>query len=652
MIDYKVSPGTGGNTDLPERYDDLPDHNIEVFQSENIQNILDAKSSDKDTVEIDYEIRKLLPSERENLKNLLGPDFFNILKMSFDKSQATDIKEQKRRVELALSNEDHWFSLIIKEKNTTGLTGDETGETPPSKFHALMRAINKSEKDGVLGGTFGKGSSVYTFTSGLWLWFAYSILESKWEKTDARFLGRGLIAPFVDYEARQSYHGPIWYAREEEVGNRNKHQGLPFINSNAHKEAARFNIPKRDKDDFGTTYMIPVFWPSGFEVENMNHFEIRKVLLNEIIKKWFPTIYSGHLTCKISISGENTITIDKGYMKTIPELKYKLEILDWYYGGQIVDSKYKLERFELRIPRLKSDYWEKYPFAKNISKTSLDLVVRVITNDDTFHGFLDSEQSGTLNRIALTRNKGMIVNHFPWLDSKLTDIVGNIHFEGMLFAGRMLVNPSSDIDQAELFLGFSENPAHNEWIDNILHKNRCHLERFDSKTLNPYSRIKQIYRSIETIIGKFFPKDDKPPIKEEVCTFWKNLYKVPFIGDRHGGKSNYSYSLIKEGFSNSGEYEWIFKFDNTNEDSKVRLIFSQYILSHEGPIRSIEDFEKIGIQEFSELKISEDGVAISEVVLGKEEGLSRTIEIKTCSMAGNPSFHNLIPLLEINDLLD
>ena len=117
----------------------------------------------------------------------------------------------------ALDNEDRWFSLTITEKNTTGLLGSETGEGGGSNFHALMRHNNRSEKSQIGGGTFGKGSSVYTFSSGLWLWFAYSILKEKWETTSKRFIGRGMIAPFIEYSNCQSYEGPLGIAGQKVV---------------------------------------------------------------------------------------------------------------------------------------------------------------------------------------------------------------------------------------------------------------------------------------------------------------------------------------------------------------------------------------------------------------------------------------------------
>ena len=287
MIDFKITPGTAGNDDIPTRYDDLPSHDISVFQSENIQNILDARLDVNKPVEIHYEITKLDSNDVKNLKNCLGEIFFDKLRTSFEKSDSQDINDQVKKIRLALENEDKWHSLRIIEKNTTGLLGSETGEKEGSNYHALIRHNNKSEKSEIGGGTFGKGSSVYSYSSGLWLWFAYSVMSKKWGSTSKRFAGRGMIAPYADYDNVQYFTGPLWYAREENRGMGNPHQGLPFINNDADEQAKLFGLPLREEDDYGTSYLIPVFWPEGIELENMNTDTIARQLQDEIIKRWF-----------------------------------------------------------------------------------------------------------------------------------------------------------------------------------------------------------------------------------------------------------------------------------------------------------------------------------------------------------------------------
>ena len=148
-------------------------------------------------------------------------------------------KRQMEKVINTLDNREEWLSLTIIEKNTTGLTGPEDPDrsnNERSKFDALMRAVGKTDKDeAIAGGTFGKGSSVYTYSSGVWMWFAYSFLEKpenheqltskNYTSTQARFMGRGMIAPFVNHKEKTEFAGHRWYCREQ--------YALPFINEEA-----------------------------------------------------------------------------------------------------------------------------------------------------------------------------------------------------------------------------------------------------------------------------------------------------------------------------------------------------------------------------------------------------------------------------------
>lgn len=666
MIDYKISRGTAGNSDIPERYDDLPSHNIEVFQSENVQNILDARSKNKDFVEIHYEIKKLSKQERDNIKALLEKDFFKMLTRSFEQCKSQDIEEQAEKVKLALKNEEKWFSLTITERNTTGLTGDESGKEPGSKYHALMRHTNMSEKDEISGGTFGKGSSVYTYSSGLWIWFAYSMLEKPSNNTTHRFIGRGMIAPFTDNGKNMSYNGPLWYSRpeskEEDYINGFPQQGLPYKNEAAHIQALKFGLSKRTEP--GTTYLIPVFWPDGLNEKEISEERIASDLKLEIIKRWFVPIYNEELRCFIKITGEedSEVSITKNHLKTIPELNYKLEILEWYQNRSKEDKRFKIKQVKLDLPYLKKAHQKKLEekhglkFGKKKTTVFLDLVVRQLYDDEMEHrGFLDSDGIGTVNRIALIRNKGMLVNHYPYISRNKADlksIAGDNTFEGILFAGKTCreVQPKEAITLLEIFLSYSENPAHNEWIHNINDLNRCHLKRFEDSP-SPSARVNYMFTKIDHAIQEFFPKDDEQPTKKEICSFWRKLYRLPSTGDVKIRESTFNYETLDKGFDLEGRYYWKLRF--VSKGKPVKLVFKHYLNSLEGPINDEREYENLGIPEFSELKIVENGQEVHDVTLNFDtatgSGVPKEITVKTCRITKNKVFKNLDPVLEISD---
>ena len=172
-------------------------------------------------------------------------------------------------------------------------------------------------------------------------------------------------------------------------------------------------------------------------------------LKHEIIKRWFVPIYNEQLKCYIRITdGDDEVSIEKKDLDTIPELHHKIEILDWYNNGvDDGDKRFKREKIEVKLPvltkfQLKKAakiYGKKIGYRQN--KVNLDLVVRVLSEDEaSFDGFLDEEGIGTVNRVALVRNKGMIVNHYPYQGRYKQDFISlasERKFEAILFAGLM-----------------------------------------------------------------------------------------------------------------------------------------------------------------------------------------------------------------------
>jgi len=391
-------------------------------------------------------------------------------------------------------------------------------------------------------------------------------------------------------------------------------------------------------------------------------------LKHEIIKRWFVPIYNKQLKCYIRIiDGDGEVSIEKKDLDTIPELHHKIEILDWYNNGMDDgDKRFKCEKIEVKLPVLTKSQLKKAAkiYGKKIghrqNKANLDLVVRVLSEDEaSFDGFLDEEGIGTVNRVALVRNKGMIVNHYPYQGRYKQDFIAlasERKFEAILFAGKMCINEHTEEEEnhLEMFLSYAENPAHNEWIDDAKDIKRCNLKRFEERpTPFPVSRVRGIFNRIYSIISDFFPKDDKPPVKKEICSFWRKLYKLPSAGDCGGGEAGFSYETLQEGFDSEGRYSWKLKVKSLNSEKKLKLTFAHYLNSLEGPIKKVEEFSNLGVPEFEELHISENGVPVDKVVLEydnvAEEGIPKEIEIKTCRITGNNKFKNMDPVLEIKD---
>jgi hypothetical protein len=658
-IVYDIKQGTAATNNLPDRIEDLPKHDIEIFQAECIQNIYDAKSKlakqSNLPVEIDFFIDEMSLTEIDCFKNFMGSDFFDKILNSYKKSDSQDVKEQMGKVISTLKN-NKWIGLRIIEKNTTGLTGYEdpnSSQGQKSKFNALLRATNKTEKDeAVSGGTFGKGSSVYTYCSGLWMWFAYSILEKSFVNNDpswkgdkitySRFMGRGIIAPYVDRDEKITYLGTRWFARDQNA--------LPFINDRADKFAKEINLPIRNKQDYGTSYFIPAFFPDD-EIE-LNVDNIINKLKNEIVKKWFIPINQNQLICRIgSINNvKEKIIIDKLYIdEKVPELRFKIEILNWYYSNARPKAKFiKHLTIPIELPIIKESYRRDYPYAAKQKKIDVDLIVREIESESEFVGF------NTVNRIGLTRNYGMIINHYPYIsenndndENPLSNYLVDKKFEALLFVGKISIRKQTqeEIMHSDLFFGFAENPAHNTWISNERDINRCRLKRFElNPAPYPWNRINRFYLKINQEIRNAFPKEDNIPLKRDICNFWKKIAHIHKSGEISGGQRNFHYNIINEGYIES-KYFWEIMIGSNVEDKILEINFDNFLNSIE--LGKEKDFSIIGIDEFNEFKIEVDDLLVNKVFLKPKE--KKKLRITTCNIIKNKIFKNLQPIIEIQD---
>lgn len=661
MIFYDKKIGTAATNNLPDRFEDLPKHDIEIFQAECIQNVLDARSRSSkelnEPVEIDFILDEVGDAEIDLLMDTLGQSFFEKMRLSYHKSDSQDVRELMSKVIVNIEKREKWISLRIIEKNTTGLVGHEDPDRTigeRSKFDALLRSVNKTEKDeAISGGTFGKGSSVYTYSSGLWMWFAYSRLEEPFVNTrnpdsedhitSTRFMGRGILAPFVDREQSCTYLGHQWFSRCDNA--------LPFVNSAADELAEKFKLPVRKDNSFGTSYYIPIFQPD--EDFELGVISMHQKFKTEIIRKWFIPIFGGDLICRVRSSKDEVddVVIDHAYIKeNVPELRYKLEILDWYKSN-CLPRRTGFTKIEIQVdlPSIKANYESDYPYAKELSTGINHLIIREIKEEgEGFVGF------NTVNRVALTRNLGMIINHYPYLndssdkdDNPLTQYLGEKKFEAVLFMGRMCNTdqPDDRKKHMDLFISLAENPAHNMLISNERELNRCRLNRFNKNPVPfPWNRISKLLSRIELEIRKAFPKEDAIPVKKDICNFWKKLAHIQKSGPANVGERTFHYRVINEGFLD-GKYYWDLSVES--------IIGSRYIvLTVESYLDSLEqgkekDFDTLGIPEFSKLLIEWNKSLLTEIRLEPKE--KKRIRLVTCDIVNNELFKNYRPIIELKD---
>lgn len=639
---YRSQKGDAGLNRKPPRLKDLGEHSVEILIRELIQNTVDA-AIDSKPVKVEIEIQDWDIKRIESFFQFVGNDHIELLRTSIEKADPSVAPHLKDCKDIIDRKKESAFSLVIRESNCIGLIGPVRGDDKEkSHFDALMRKVenNEAKKETTnTGGTWGKGSSVFTYTSMLWTWFSYSKLSEPWhvkdEKTDhnTRFIGRSMLAPFFDGE-ENSMLGDGWFCDNDK-----KIDAFPFINKEADKLADKLGLGKRAEN--GTTFFIPFFKPI---FDNENKKIDLKLLQNEFVdqvaKNWFITIYNGLLEVVITTE-HGRVTVNMDYLNQIEELRFKIQLLDWYERGcPLGDSRFVKEEVEIEIPALKKDYLNKNTsFARSRRKVKTDLIIRVLDEDEDFSNGWD-----TVNKVALTRNKGMIVNHEKAIDHETA------RTESILFCGLLSKSESDDSKRkhSDLFLAYSENPAHNYWCRQSSDYDRCFMDRFEGQRPKPETSIVRLIQSVKTCFRKLFTESTMKTGNEEVCSIFRKLARLKSGGGDSGGRTLFFMRRISEDIDAEGRMVFKRRIISNSEENEIEVYIRSYVSSLEGD--KSKDFDVLGIDEFSELEILDEKNNLIEKsdnpsirLLPEQEMI---IYIRTCNIDRNPAFRNLEPLIK------
>jgi hypothetical protein len=650
---YRKQTGDAGLNKNPARIKDLGEHSIRIFIREVLQNNLDAAQEGK-PVNVSIRLHEWKKNEVESFFQFVGKGHIDLLKQSAIEAHPSVAPYLKECVEIINGKKSTFYTVIVEETNCIGLTGP-VRETKQEKSHfdALMRKIENNEakkETSNTGGTHGKGSSIFTYTSLLWTWFSYTNLSKPWYDPVAniyhrkRFIGRCMLAPFFDSEKNESLLGDGWFCDLEKLTSE-RIDAYPFINEKADAFASKLGIPLRNNDQ-GTTFFIPFFRP---EIENGSEeitLEIlQKKFVEQVLQNWFIPIYNDQLTVCISSDSEST-KIDKSYLSSVKELKFKLQLLDWYEKGcPPGDKKFLREPIEIEVPALKKVLLdERTGFAKERQKAKADLIIRVLDEDENFK---DNWQ--TINKVALCRNKGMIINDESVFEHK------SLRTESILLGGLMTkayLPPDEKVLEKrkhfDLFLAYSENPAHNTWCRTPNDYERCFLDRFEGKRPKPEASINHLFNEISRIFKKLVEDESEEKGKQDICSVFKKLARLKSRGDEHGAKALFHMRTIQDDIDSEGGYLFTRRIISAIETSNIEVFFKSCIDSLEGD--KDKDFEYLGIREFADLQILDSNNEIICEGINPKISLSPNeeiiVKIRTCKIDKNPLFKNVEPFIK------
>jgi hypothetical protein len=638
---YIERTGDAGLPKRPPRFKDLGEHSIEIFVRELIQNSLDAQFDNSKPVSINIKIEEWDRGDINDFFKLIGKDYLSSFEKSYEKAIADVKPKMTSGVNLIKGKKNKSFALTIEEHNCIGLTGSIRGLTEKSNFNSLMRKTDdnevKKESLSNSGGTWGKGSSVYIYSSDLWMWFCYTLLSkpnsedfTPAEKT--RFMGRAILSPYYAVDEGKGYWGDTWFCEKDT-------DVFPYANEKADAFAEIFGLNKRT-DSPGCTFFIPFFntFLTDPKLDDVaNEFE------SQILKNWFIPIYNGNL--EVSISDNNGLLhkIDKEYLKNIEQLKFKLQILDWHKQGCPPDERFIWEKYEIDVPPLKKEYiGSNNKFAEQRQKVKFDLLLRKIDEDEDFENEWD-----TINKVYLARNRGMLVDNYKPFD------LTSIKTESILFTGLLSFSESDKLKKQhlDLFLAYAENPAHNKWCTSSKDYNSCFLDFFEGKNPYPENVVRKVFDEIFKSFKKLFDEERKPEISKDICSIFKKIARLKVIGEASGGVSFYSMrtpsNVTNPIVDEEGRYIFTYLIKSNQKEKSISISFKPLLQSLEG--ETDKEFDLLGIPDFKNLILKdeyEDSIISGDLILGPQE--EKLVEIKTCKIIGVPAFKNLETIIKSN----
>jgi hypothetical protein len=180
---YRTQKGDAGLNRKPPRLKDLGEHSVRIFVREVIQNNLDA-AQDEQPVTIEISIKEWKQKEIDAFFKFVGMPHINLLKKSASEPDPSVAPYLKNCIDVISGKKTSSFLITVEESGCIGLLGPvRESKKEKSHFDALMRKVenNEAKKETTnTGGTWGKGSSIFTYTSHLWTWFSYSTLSIPW----------------------------------------------------------------------------------------------------------------------------------------------------------------------------------------------------------------------------------------------------------------------------------------------------------------------------------------------------------------------------------------------------------------------------------------------------------------------------------------
>lgn len=496
---------------------------INHFVREVIQNVLDNNSLTSDSVQVGF---NLISLSGEELKSFFEAMQFNDLQNHLISAA---LQQNGTSIRLALDElkaKDSLILMLIEDYFTTGLTGDETGD---SNFAALCRdELYSNKESNTAGGSYGLGKAVLWSFSGLSTVLFNSNLETDPGRGKSpRLIGRTEL-PWHDVDGDQ-FSGPGWFGLVEKS---NGFEYATSVWSPTSNSLAEKLLIGRSSEYSGTSILLIGFKSPAQEDKTPK--ELADEIVLAVKQNYWPSIAQKKL--RVTVSVKNSPTQKARYEQIVDESDITSPFLDCWYR---YSKEKSLLSHELTTP---GDVVEvpievTIPAKNDESNLETPATVSLLIR-------LANENDENLNTVVFFRGPGMVVNSYSLDRLSLTQRP----FHAIIVCGEGRIPKSDSDSMLDIFLRAAEPPSHNEWKV---------TKRLKEIYRPGYGKLlDNLFRDVKNAVRKHV--SEKIPSGSEGPQLLKNLFPLNEIGPQKPAYpqpfrvTNLNAKMGKEGWKFSG----------------------------------------------------------------------------------------------------
>lgn len=434
------------------------DSELSTFVREVLQNANDQGISKSEPAEVYFRFKVLEGKPLE--------DFLKVLEWE---------DKLRRQVELATENEQvrdpglkqflnefdekELLILVIEDRNTTGLVGDETDESQP--YGSLVKDFGGTNKpEDSSGGSHGVGKTVLWAFSGIsTVLFNSYPRDSPVGRDPPRIVGRSVLpARGHESDPDKSYTNEGWFGHNDHSAIDRLGRPPSMWANDGSEELARKLQMERDTEVTGTSIGVVGFRIPGEQI-NPNPETIAPQVKEAAAMSFWPAMVRGELEVYVETpgTGEEKVEYDdapgtRPFVEAYKAL-FKTDTDELDSPGSFAKT-----HVELTVPREDPSVVDD---PHDVTETECDLVIRQLTPQD--YDGLGESSSLEPNMVARFRGAQMVVDYVSAESASGRDR----DFVAVLVCGEARAEPGDDPDEAmqavEQFLKRSEPTQHDDW---------------------------------------------------------------------------------------------------------------------------------------------------------------------------------------------